>query len=135
MKKFNLYVHEHVEVDDNIILETQLKTDKVYIAIVYERDQKEGVGIYSIKDVMGKIFAYFDEHPSMEDARPYWPIEYIVSSDYKQSAGKVMEKIIDVLLSKKKIAEPACIHNINEAPFTEGDVTHIQRGKIFPDDE
>lgn len=131
MEKVNIYVHERIEVGNNIILETKLKTDKVYIAEVLKRDSKE----LNISREIGFLVAYLDEHPTMEDARPYWSIQYIVSSDYKQSAGEVMEMIIDVLLSKKKIEKPAWIHNINEAPFTEGDVTHIRRGRIFPDDE
>ncbi len=135
MKKFNPYVHERIEVGDQILLTTLLQTNDAYVATVHERDQKTGIGIYSIKGVMGEIFAYLDSHPTMEDARPYWSIRYIVSHDYKQSEGETMEKILDALLSKKKIKEPAWIHSINEEPFVEGDVIRIQRGKIFPDDE
>jgi hypothetical protein len=131
MKKFSLYVHERIEVGDNIILETKLRTDKVYIAEVLMQDLKEP----NISREIGFLTAYFDEHPTMEDAKPYWLISYVVSSDYKQNVGENMGKIMDALFSKKKIGEPALIHNINEAPFIEGGVIHIQRGKIFPDDE
>lgn len=131
MKKFNLYVHERIEVGDNIILETKLQTDKVYIAEVLERDSKEP----NISKEIGFLVAYLDEHSTLEDARPYWSIRYIISHDYRQSAAKTMEKILEVLLLKKKIKEPAWIHNINEAPYIDWDSTHIQRGKIFPDDE
>lgn len=133
--KINFYVHPEIIIDDRILLMTLLKTDKAYVATVYERDTKDGVGASFIKGVMGEVFAYVDEHPTMEDARPYWSIRYIVTPDYKQSVGKDMERILDVLLSEKMVEGPAWIHNSNEELFKEGDVTDIQRGKIFPDDE
>lgn len=134
MEELKLYVHEMIEAGDNILLETKLETEKVYIATVYERDLKKGYGIWSLTKVMGDVVAYFDEHPTMEDARPYWTIRYIVSPDYKKEAGVVMEKILGTLLLKKKISEPVWMHNVNKEKVKDGDIIRIKRGKIFPDD-
>lgn len=134
MDKFNFFIHEKIDVSDRIILTTIFKSDKVYIADVHEKDLKNGIGVYHLTKNLGELFAYFDEHPTMEDARPYWSISYVVY-EKDENTKKDMEKILDTLLDKKIINRPVWIRNVNREPYKESDFFHLRKGKVFPDDD
>lgn len=134
MNNIQIYQHERLEIGNNILLTIVSRSDKFLVANVHSQDPVNGVGFYKMKDILGTIFAYFDEHPTMEDAQPYWSVKYIVELQDRDIKNDMME-IIDALINKNIISEPAWILNWNLAPYNEEQSFDIQRGAIFPDDD
>ena len=121
---------EEIEVNEKIFITTKYKSKEAYIGLVYERF--EDGKFKNIRRQIAQVVGYYDKHSTLEDARPYWTIQYFARRENKNK--EYMELVTQKLLEVSAIQRPLLIHDVILSEIERGETFRIQKGQIFLDD-